>query len=119
MGDGPQRNALSRRFKSYCWLFTDSLIKKLVGVKTKERARSRALEFGDGVGDSSGRGQTRALDLERETFEVKGDVLREIAGFKSSKDLLKKLILSWLPEVLQADAEEREAAEREMAARDV
>lgn len=119
MGNGPQKNALSRRFKSCCWLFTDSLIKKLVGVKTKERARSRALEFGGDARDSSQRDQTRALDLQRETVEVRGELLREISGFQSSKDLLNQLILSWLPEVLQADAEEKEMAERKTAARDV
>lgn len=120
IGDGPQKKALSRRFKSYCWLFTDSLIKKLVNVRTKDRARSRALESAD-AGDSSvrsGIGGATARELQREKVEIKVDVLREMTGFRSSKDLLKQLLLSWLPQVLQADNEEKEMGEREMAARE-
>lgn len=85
----------------------------------KERARTRALGSPDG-GNSpkrSGAGEGRARELQREKGELRTDVLREITSCRSSKDLLKQLLLSWLPQTVQADSEEKATAEREIHGR--
>lgn len=133
-GDGPQKKALSRRFKSYSWVFTDALIDKLVDLRAEDDARSRAFEgepistgplLPGGVGAQSGgvlfldrepnKGASRAereqrwKELKQQRRIYKGDIMREMtAGSGSSKDLLVKVVDSWLPEVLAADG----AAER-------
>ncbi|CAM9405979.1 unnamed protein product [Ectocarpus sp. 6 AP-2014] len=128
LGDGPQKKALSRRFKSYSWIFTDGLIEKLVALKAEDLARCRAMESEsiattphlsehkatvqreDSVKERNPRkGESRTdrghevKELKRERKAHKGDVMREMtAGCDSSKDLLVKVI-SWLPDVLAAD----------------
>lgn len=45
-GEGPEKAALSERFKSYCWIFTDTLIDKLVELRLRAwdvRPRGRAV----------------------------------------------------------------------------
>lgn len=128
LGDGPQKKALSRRFRSYSWIFTDALIDKLVALRTEDSARSRVLDVESNAADSllSDRAQAgdsslkleresrkgeacaesgpRRLELKRERRRCKSDVMREMtAGCGSSKDLLVKIVGSWLPEVLAAD----------------
>lgn len=125
LGDGPQKSALSGRFESYCWIFTDALIDKLTVMKTIDAARSRALISSDdpvdGEGGNAGvisrdgtareldkqaaTGVSRARELKREKRRIKNDVLLEMTSFRSSKDLLKALLTSWLPQVLAADRE--------------
>lgn len=133
-GEGPQKKALSRRFKSYSWIFTDALIDKLVDLNTEDAARSRAVEgepistgplLPDGEGGQSGgilflgrdpnkgaalaEREQRWKELKQQRRKYKGDVMREMtAGCGSSKDLLVKVVGSWLPDVLAADR----AAER-------
>lgn len=130
LGDGPQKRALSSRFKSYCWIFTDELIDKLVGVRIKDAARARALrahaegrvELTDRMKGNSGfvlveaveegDARARSREPEREQMQLKEDVLREITGLRSSKGLLLKVVGSWLPMVMAAD---KEGEEQEMA----
>lgn len=121
-GDGPQKKALSRRFKSYSWIFTDALIDKLVALRAEDAARSRAVDNkpvtaeplpsrreGEQSGDKVARGEPRWKALKRERKKYKSDVMRDMtAGCGSSKDLLVKVVGSWLPDVLAAD----QAAER-------
>lgn len=121
-GDGPQKKALSRRFKSYSWIFTDALIDKLVELKAEDAARSRAMGIeavtaapllsgreGGQDGDRVDRGEPQWRAIKRERRKYKSDIMREMtAGSGSSKDLLGKVVGSWLPGVLAAD----EAAER-------
>lgn len=129
LGEGPQKKALSRRFKSYSWIFTDSLINKLVALRIEDAARSRGikgkpsslvtaeLEHGDKgplVGAGGGRDtqegpdhaerETRWRERKRERKLHRSDIMREMtAGCGSSKDLLAKVVGSWLPAVLAAD----------------
>eukprot|EP00752_Nemacystus_decipiens_P014209 g12638.t1 len=122
-GDGPQKKALSRRFKSYSWIFTDALIDKLVALRAKDAARSRAIDAEPAtieplVSVRSGEqedenkltlGDPRWKEPYLEQRKYKRDVMREMTtGCGSSKDLLVKVVCSWLPDVLAAD----EAAER-------
>lgn len=107
-GEGPQKKALSRRFKSYSWIFTDALIDKLVTLRIKEANEDMA-RHADGFvllrqdgSDPAKRGR-RLKDSKREKARIKCDVMREITGFSSSKGLLSKLIGSWLPQVRAAD----------------
>lgn len=134
-GDGPQKKALSRRFKSYSWIFTDALIDKLADLSAEDAARSRAIEGesnptgpllpkGEG-GQSEGvlfldrepnnmdasraERERRWKERKRQRRKSKSVVMREMtAGCGSSKDLLVKVVGSWLPDVLAADR----AAER-------
>ena len=126
-GDGPQKKALSRRFKSYSWIFTDALIDKLVALRVEDAARARAVDVEPAMTDPlaprrEGEQEEdwlapaepprwKELKIERRTF--KSDVMREMtAGCGSSKELLVKVIGSWLPDVLAADgAAERRARE--------
>lgn len=125
-GDGPQKKALSRRFKSYSWIFTDALIDKLVVMRAEDAARSRAVDVdpngtellvlacdGERQGDEPAPGKPQWKALKRERRKYKSDVMREMtAGCGSSKDLLVKVVGSWLPDVLAADqAAERRARE--------
>ncbi|CAN0095205.1 unnamed protein product [Scytosiphon promiscuus] len=129
LGEGPQKKALSRRFKSYSWIFTDSLIDKLVTLRIEDVARSRAMEgesasLGLPVSEHDGNqsseegevvrkskeGADRAdrvtkwRELKQERRVCRSDIMREMtAGSSSSKDLLLKVIGSWLPAVLAAD----------------
>lgn len=129
LGDGPQKKALSRRFKSYSWIFTDSLINKLVALRIGDAAQSRAIEgktmslrppmserdgkpSSDGVEDvrvsTEGVGraerETRWRELKRERRVCRSDIMREMtAECGTSKDLLFKVVGSWLPAVLAAD----------------
>lgn len=122
-GDGPQKKALSRRFKSYSWIFTDALIDKLVALRAEGAARSRAVDVqpatateplvsrraGEQDKDKLALGEPRWKALKLERRKHKSDVMREMtAGCGSSKELLVKVVGSWLPDVLAAD----EAAER-------
>lgn len=132
LGDGPQKQALSDRFQSYCWIFTDELINKLVGIRTKNAARARSLRAGaegcmertdrikGNIGfalmEAVGKEGVKAIsrESEREQIQLKEDVLREITGLRSSKNLLLKVVGSWLPMVMAAD---KEGEEQEMARR--
>lgn len=121
-GDGPQKKALSRRFKSYSWIFTDALIDKLVALRVEDAARSRAVDVepaptgpllskreGEQDGDRVALGEPRWKALKHERRKYKSDVMREMTvGCGSSKDLLVKVVGSWLPDVLMGD----QAAER-------
>eukprot|EP00903_Cladosiphon_okamuranus_P012207 g11449.t1 len=114
LGDGPQKKALSRRFKSYSWIFTDALIDKLVAIRAEDAARSCAAPLvtandGEREKDKAALGKPRWKALKRERRQYKSDVMREMtAECGSSKDLLIKVVGSWLPDVLAAD----QAAER-------
>ncbi|CAB1109187.1 unnamed protein product [Ectocarpus sp. CCAP 1310/34] len=129
LGDGPQKKALSRRFRSYSWIFTDALIEKLVALKAEDLARCRAMESQSiattphlsehevtvpreisvkereprkGVSRTDREHEVRELKRERKAH--KGDIMREMtAACDSSKDLLVKVVDSWLPDVLAAD----------------
>lgn len=97
-------------------MFTDVLIDKLVALKVEqvEHARdlmvaSTATETEDDsafiqVGTTTSEdGEARAKRMSQEWAELKRDVMQEIAVYDSSKDLLSKVVESWLPEVLAAD----------------
>lgn len=122
-GDGPQKKALSRRFKSYSWIFTDALIDKLVALRAESAARARAIDIkpvttepllsncceGAQDGEKIALGELRWKTLKHERIKYKNDVMREMTvGCGSSKDLLVKVVGCWLPDVLAAD----QAAER-------
>ncbi|CAN0224960.1 unnamed protein product [Ectocarpus fasciculatus] len=139
LGDGPQKKALSRRFKSYSWIFTDALIEKLVALKAEDLARSRAMG-GESIATTPHLSERKAItpregpvkereprkglsrtdrehevrELKRERKAHKGDVMREMtAGCDSSKDLLVKVIDSWLPDVLAADRAKEDSVEEQ------
>lgn len=114
LGDGNRRRVLSRRFRSYSWLFTDVLIDKLVALKVEQVERARDLMVASTATETeadtvrvrtmtSQDGEARAKRLSQEWAELKRDVMHEIATYDSSKDLLAKVVESWLPEVLAAD----------------
>ncbi|CAM9396525.1 unnamed protein product [Discosporangium mesarthrocarpum] len=67
-GQGPQSKALGRRFKGYCWMFTDSLIDKLVSIRVRKEV------LGDkGQADDSTRNQDTRSTGEGEGAESKPD----------------------------------------------
>lgn len=55
-------------------------------------------------GTSRAEREQRWKELKQQRAKYKGDIMREMtAGCGSSKDLLDKVVGSWLPEVLAAD----------------
>ncbi|CAM9601186.1 unnamed protein product [Hapterophycus canaliculatus] len=124
LGDGPRKQALSRRFKSYSWIFTGSLIEQLVAMRIEDATRNRTISTSldppvSGRDDKqllmgvsgfreSQEGASRATNeaKRRESRLCQSDIMREMtAGCVSSKDLLVKVVGSWLPAVLAADRE--------------
>lgn len=114
LGNGSRRRVLSQCFRRYSWLFTDVLIDKLVALKVEQVEHARDLMVASTASETeddtvrvrtmtSQDGEARAKRLSQEWAELKRDVMHEIAVCDSSKDLLSKVVESWLPEVLAAD----------------
>ena len=112
--DGSRKRVLSERFRSYCWVFTDVLVDKLVAVKVEQVEHARDLMVASTASETeddtvrvrtmtSQDGEARAKRLSQEWSELKRNVMHEIAVCDSSKELLSKVVELWLPEVLAAD----------------
>ena len=83
------------------------LIDKLAVLKVEQAEHARALMVAS-TGqvpetDEDKGGEARAKRLRWERAHFKRDVMRDITAYGSSKDLLSKVVGSWLPEVLAAD----------------